>query len=229
MPIFHGGKEITSIFFGSDEISSVYYGSDLVFGGSKIIDLGEGTIFDVKSKYKNYSDLTVDNFFFQSATQAKINAYEESGQVDAFDGITKTYNASSGTLNMSIYARYGTTKNSEKVHAFLVVKPEKLISLGTATSFNVSSYSNFKKFTVDNFLIKKFGIADTSTGQEGKIGGVRDPHGFTITTDIVKMYNANRGIFTCYLFGEYLSSKTNPETWSSSLPSVAEVYLNPRV
>ncbi len=71
----------------------------------------------------------------------------------------------------------------------------KIINLGTGTSFNVSSYNGYQKFTNSNFFIipesiGNFSIADTQMG-----GGSANTT--SITLPISKSYNAQNGVLTC--------------------------------
>lgn len=92
---------------------------------------------------------------------------------------------------------------------FQTTGKQKIIDLGTNTTFNCTSITNYKNLTNDNFYIKSFyyynffgtdigGIyADRSNGKE--------------EYTIVKSYNASTGILTCYIkiYSNYTDSNGN--------------------
>lgn len=156
MPLYLGDKEISQIYLGDKELTSIYLGDKEIWGSGKIIALEEGTSWDIKSLYPNlYDSLTVDNFFFMGANTvgASISGkvYPSDYRVyDGFDGgLVKTYNSSTGIL--SAYSRCNNNKGNAKMA--IVIRPDKLIALGTAFSFSLTGYDNYQNFTNDNFLI----------------------------------------------------------------------------
>lgn len=72
----------------------------------------------------------------------------------------------------------------------------KPIDLGTATSFDVSSYPNYDSFTVDSFLINTFeqGSANASVS----IGTDQPEYGYS-SVSLVKSYDASTGVLTAYI------------------------------
>lgn len=67
----------------------------------------------------------------------------------------------------------------------------KVINLGNGTSFNVSNYSSYKNFTIDNFIVGIYsaGVTQTSHQEYNQSGRAS---GFMIS----KSYNASTGVLT---------------------------------
>lgn len=76
-----------------------------------------------------------------------------------------------------------------------------LIDLGTNTSFNVSSYEGYEKFTVDNFLIKT--LSNTEISKLGNMSGsataAQNYVTLTSTMKLIKQYDSSTGLLTCYI------------------------------
>ena len=68
-----------------------------------------------------------------------------------------------------------------------------VINLGTGTSFDVSSYSGYKNFTIDNFIA---GISSLPAHQTDH--SEQEDHTYSRVTglSIQKSYNANTGVLT---------------------------------
>lgn len=202
--IYDGNKEISAIYDGGKEVVSVFDGSKEVWSNNKIIDLGEGTTFNVANFYQKYRELTIDNFFFTSVSSlSKALWYRlddgERKDIGAITRVEKSYNSSTGVLTLRNYLKVIDGVSYNKVHAFLVVKPIKLSYLGEGTIFDVKGIKNYKKLTVNDFLIKE-------TTQCGKYNTYyANPDGYDvsasspITSTIVKTYDSENGILTCYL------------------------------
>lgn len=90
-------------------------------------------------------------------------------------GITTSANASAQVMANNISSITGT----------------KVINLGNGTSFNVSNYSGYKNFTIDNFIVGIYsaGVTQTSHQEYNQSGRAS---GFTIS----KSYNASTGVLT---------------------------------
>lgn len=49
MPVNYGTNDIGDIYYGTNKIGEVWYGTNLVYTSNKIIDLGNGQTFDIKT------------------------------------------------------------------------------------------------------------------------------------------------------------------------------------
>ncbi len=100
----------------------------------------------------------------------------------------------------------------------VLIERTEIIDLGTGTSFNVSSYSGYESFTIDNFL-----VVPTVTSQGKSLSGTdqNENHSGSATFSLNKSYNASTGILT-------VSSNVKVTiTWvgSSSANIPLKVYL----
>lgn len=203
MPIYYGTNQIDSIYYQGTQLDEVYFGDNLVYSSSKTVELGTNTSFNIKDLYPNlYSKLTADNFFALSAGTASgtngITMRESDTEREwaGFSGaLAKSYNANTGILSFYNYCSPG---NSMGARVVMVPKTDKLIDLGTSTSFNVSGRSGYQNFTADNFLIL------SSNGASG--GNSYYPQGYyysdsgSATVELRKSYNASTGVLSCYIY-----------------------------
>lgn len=94
-----------------------------------------------------------------------------------------------------MYITYVPTSGADAVTKKL---GSTIVDLGTGTSFNVSSYSNFRNFTADNFIIEAINDSGGSTTSHANnysgiaSGTVAAGYAFA------KNYNASSGILTAY-------------------------------
>lgn len=195
MPIYRGNSLIDELYRGSSVIDEVYRGSTLVYSRLKLIDLGLNTSWNIKNFSSNWANLTVDNFFIGASNTATLTG-DESGDVVVYrtSGLTKTY--SNGTLNMYITLTDGSASATSKVHAYLVENVNKLVSLGSGTSFDVSDRSDYSSLVDGNFLIKSLTGNDTGDG-------IRTPRNYSMSSGIERNYNSSTGIFTASLHGHF--------------------------
>ena len=214
--IYLNAKELVNLHAEDKEIQRVLLGDKIVWENIQVIDLGVGQTFDLSS-YPNYQSFTVDDFFFTETTQARLTGSQATGNVYTYSGFSKSYNSSTGILTIRNYAQSGSSYAYGNVHAYLVLKWDRMIYLGEGKTFNVTAYDGWENFTADNFLIQ--------STYGGNIGGIRDPGGWSATSEIVKNYNQANGVFTCYFEGVYLSSKSHSETWSHARQDNTKVYL----
>lgn len=110
-------------------------------GGSKLIDLGTGTSFNVSS-ISGYQNFTLDNFIiepisgFSGSAGWNSGPTEEEWYVSGTFGFSvsknKTYNNVTGILNANLSARsdsrhgLGYATGSIGVHAYLLLEPNKV-------------------------------------------------------------------------------------------------------
>lgn len=84
----------------------VYYVKDI----SKLISLGAGTSFNIRTLYPNlYQSLTVDNFAMITINNASDSARSSGSRVSASVTFTKSYNSSTGVFTFSCDASYTPT------------------------------------------------------------------------------------------------------------------------
>ena len=77
---------------------------------------------------------------------------------------------------------------------------KKVIDLGVGTSFNLSTYAGYEKFTADNFVIQGTSSAGTDYTYYSTVSnleGVAFPH--HPRAWINKSYNSATGVLSCYL------------------------------
>ena len=231
MPIYVSSNKIGELYFGGNQIGEAYYGNTLVYQNYKVLYLSSSTAtsWNIKSLYPAlYSKLSADNFFFTTANSISVNdtinvPSDGLNYQTITHGKVKTYDTSSGTLNMYHWLGENNPNGTVygKVRGVLVTKTSKLISLGTGTTFNVKAKSDkYASFTADNFLIKTWNPYNSNY----LIHGYRGIEGRWIAVDtktLVKSYNASTGQLTCY-FRDVGSTNIN-ESWDYQ--STCEVYL----
>lgn len=205
MPIKNGNNGIGEVRYGNNVIGEIYFGNNLVYSSNKVIDLGTNTTFNVSSVYPGYANLTADNFFLSVTGTVSMN--ESADKAFAADGFDKSYNASTGVLTMRTWVKsQNNVKTYGSVHAYLVTKPSKLISLGTKQSFDVTLKGNYRNFTANNFLIKSM-----SYYVDDYFGVVNSPGNYTISAKLYKKYNSTSGILTAYFYGQLTTQNGDRE------------------
>lgn len=230
MPVYLGDKEIEIGAFGDKELVNLYLGDKEIWGGGKVIDLGWGTSWDIKSLYpKLYNKLTADNFLLVAANTVSYWAsmkpsgtYQE--YTNCFDGIIKSYNASTGVLEFRTQGDGDTSGiRTNSVRVVLVVKLDKLTYLGYGTTFNVANVfpNDYKNMTVNNFALRTivhWNTSGTATyslcSRSGRVGD-----GYTTYSDdgqfgIVKSYDANTGVLRMY--GRSWGTSDPNDSWDRS-------------
>ena len=229
-------KELESCYYSdndrlSTEINKIYYGTQMIWEGIKVIDLGTNTSWNIKTLYPNlYRNLTVDNFFFMSANSVSANEMITMAETETqrkwggfTGGLYKAYSNSTGILNAYIY----TKSNTNSVRMVLVTKPEKLIYLGNGTSFDVTSYSNYRNFTANNFLIKS--ATDLQIGMYFYPQGYMYRDSGTGTTSITKSYNSNTGIVSSTINLVSVDTSGVYQWFNASTSGNIVLYLYPKV
>ena len=204
------------------------YGEELVWEkrASLYVDLGTHTFenYDITGDYADYSSLTKDNFFVVTMSNASgSSAVTTSGStvyLTLSGELVKSYNASTGKLTCYNKMAGNSTTGKGSVHVVIVSDPSKLVSLGSAQSFNVSSQKGYKDFTVDNFLIKN--VTKYSENHARTENGTWNCSG---TMKLAKSYNASKGLLTCYYYEQGSNNANNVDFVSKKLN--AEVYLMP--
>lgn len=242
MPIDKGTTEYSQIKKGTTNISEIYIGNTLKFSDFKVVSLGSGKSFNIANIYSGYANLTANNFFVLSASDATgsqaisvpakpgTSGRERYGGFNFNAKLIKSYNASTGVLTMynCVAKADGTEIGTANVTAGMVIKTGKLINLGTAQSFNLTSYSNYKKFTADNFLIlsaanvtagggsfyyQTYAYADSGTG----------------TSSITKSYNSSTGVLSAYIRMKSTDTSGVYGMFNGDNTGSVTVYLNPKV
>lgn len=219
----HNSKDLQGCYYGTTTIKEIYCGSSLVWKYNRVLYLGTSTSFNVKSSYPDiYASLSTNNFFFTTCdsityTDVLNNVGAETGYSRITQGRNKSY--SNGTLSFYNYLGGNGTAVNGKVKAVLVTKPSELRSLGTATSFNVSSISGYQNFNVNNFLIKNW--TPSSNYIYNQFRGYEGRWTATNTKSLVKAYNSSTGVLTCYI--RDVGSSNTGDSWDST--TACEVYL----
>jgi len=223
----YNGKELDSCFYEDDEIQRIMFGDRLVWENVKYIDLGTAQTFDIKNYTDNWANLTADNFFIVgNSNNAYISGSDNTNDyvIWILDGYTKSYNASTGILTYNVWIYNGRHERwgYGNVHAVLIEKPEKLISLGTGTYFNVKNNPKYQDFTYKNFLMLR---PNLTQGVGNQIAGVRAPINWNASAKVRASYS--NGIFTCDFYGEF-----NHQNYDSGTPRTDSkamiVYLYPK-
>ena len=232
----YNGKDLQLCYFEDQEISKITFGEFIVWEGQRVIDLGTGRSWDIKTLYPSlYSKLTANNFFFYSANSASITDSIRMRDTDTerqrrsfSGGIRKSYNPETGVLSAYLYA--GNTNNSYSygnVRMALVTRPEKLIYLGNGYSFNVKSRSEYQSFTSNNFLI--------SSATDVSWGAMFYPQGYTYddsgraTISVSKSYNASTGVLSGSINLSSVDTSGVYNWYNASSSGTIAVYLNPKV
>lgn len=123
----------------------------------------------------------------------------------------------------------GTTTTVEEALNELYAKSEsgKVIDLGTGTSFDVSSYSGYQNFTVNNFLIipsvSKSGSARGGGTEEGSYG-----HTLSTSTTLTPSYNASTGVYQvkCRLYAHaQFRNHSGDSTYDNTTDVSVHAYL----
>jgi len=182
--IYQGTNEINNIYQGNEEIQAVYVGNDEVWTNQSVIDLGTAQTFNVGSILSgkgitniDTTQLTVNNFFFgtiNSSSRTHRVGWVSGNHADYGDiwiNLEKSYNSSTSVLTFRGATHFGTYFDNwgvqyNSLHAYLVVKPSKLISLGSAQSYNCTDISGYQNLTADNFIFSTASQAYSRTGTE---------------------------------------------------------------
>ena len=80
---------------------------------------------------------------------------------------------------------------------------KNVVYLGNGTTFNVSSYEDYRKFTLNNFVASSFDTAIT----ERKNVGTAGPRG---SAQIIKSYDNTTGILTFKIRGTVIGDTQSP-------------------
>ena len=144
------------------------------------------TVVDI---YRNEGDISEEGDAFSSANMNDLEQriFDEFSEINSNISGIRTYVGEDGKIHFVDAGGADTALNFSTA--------PKIINLGTGTSFNVSSYNGYQKFTNSNFFIipesiGNFSIADTQMG-----GGSANTT--SITLPISKSYNAQNGVLTC--------------------------------
>jgi hypothetical protein len=223
--IYLNDNDLQELYVEDTEITKVYVGDRMVWGGNRIIQLGNGTSFDIASIYPNYRELTADNFFFVSSSPTSISGTSTATVHDSayycyitiWTGMYKTYNAQSGQLSWYQRNTYSDTYTAHSggdtrystasMGALLVTKPEKLVYLGLGTRFDIKSRfpNDYQNMTVNNFIARDWYYSNG--GQQGYISHSSAHYQGTwsgsATTSLIKSYNPSTGILTFYYNSAY--------------------------
>lgn len=98
----------------------------------------------------------------------------------------------------------------------------KVVSLGTGTSFNVSSYAGYQNFTSDNFIVEIVSLPSVIGASTGKAGYYPGTTGCTIT----KTYNNQSGILT---IGGLTQKATISDSYGTTVYATANQTVNVKV
>ena len=71
---------------------------------------------------------------------------------------------------------------------------KRVVGLGTGTSFNVTGYTGYQNFTVDNFFISTLNYANGLATTSMPTGDCN----WSTDIQFIKSYDASTGILTCY-------------------------------
>lgn len=207
MPLYWGTKEVDKVTLGDKEIKQIYWGDKEIWSNAKIVNLGSGTSWDIKSITSKYANLTVDNFYYLSMNDVSASnsiSVPPEGYLAITGWLNKTYDSTSGIFN-SYHFLNGSSLRSVQVTPVLVVDPSKLIDLGSAQTFDIKTrYPNkYSQFTENNFI-----IARNKTGREdlpnnpneylfNHYRGANGTWSVTCTHKLEKTYSQTTGILTC--------------------------------
>lgn len=100
-----------------------------------------------------------------------------------------------------------------------------MIDLGTGTSFDVSSYTGYQNFTIDNFFISDITTTSASFSKSGT--GWSSDHTETTSgsVSLTKIYDASTGILSCYTTVKCSHSGGNSHNGTASSTGTVNVYL----
>lgn len=211
-------KDLQGCYSGTTEIQKIMYGSNLVWENYKLVDLGTAQTFNIRNYTDNWANLTVDNFFMVGGSnRASINGVDNDDTiVYVTNGWEKSYSGGTLTFRIKIYDSEGRSAYAS-VHAVMVEKRDKLISLGSGKSFNVTGYANWQDFTYKNLLmLKPSGYANH---------GVRMPKTWSAYTEVQASYSS--GTFNCNFYYRYDHENTGSTTPRVQADSM-QVYLFPK-
>lgn len=214
--IYLNNKELDNLHIGETTIQRVLLGESLIWENNKIVNLGAGTTWNIRELYPNlYDRLTADNFYFLTfnsvSTSVVVNVQTGgSERLYIYGGVTKSYNPQTGILTFYPYLN----SSSATLTAVMVTKPEKLVSLGTGTSFNVRAKfpTNYMNLTADNFIVKSISHWNGGGATGLVCNEVRNYAGRFDANDrlsFTKSYNASTGVLTVYA-NDYGNTDSNP-------------------
>lgn len=224
------GKDLQDLYNGTINIKRVRWTNAngtpfFVWDNLIVYDLGTGQSFNVRNVYSNYSQLRKGNFFITTMDEATcssrvvVTTYMQ--YLNLKGNFYKSYNSSSGVLTAYNNAVGNLVSNRGDVHAYLVVNTDKLIDLGTAQSFNVKSYANYKKFTSNNFF-----IAEADDYEENRARTYEGTWTGSCTMKLYKSYNTSKGLLTCYYYETGSNNSGSTDFLSRKMD--VHVYLNPK-
>lgn len=211
-------KDLQGCYYGTTEMQKIMYGTNLVWENYRLVDLGTNTSFNIRNYTDNWANLTVDNFFMVgNSNRASINGVDND---DTIVYVTNDWNKSysNGTLTFRIKIYDSEGRNAYAgVHAVMVEKRDKLIYLGSNTSFTVTGYAGWQDFTYKNLLmLKPSGYAQN---------GVRTPKTWSAYTEVQAGYS--NGTFNCQFYYRYdhqNTGSTSPRVEADAM----QVYLFPK-
>lgn len=190
-----------------------------IWTGNKVIKLPAGKNVDVKPYLpKIYKYLTNANFFIIEGSRYLNASVKYTSTTLAYSSYQydQSYNSSTGVVTnyLDYHAgrtdRGGYSADETSIALAVCTKPEKLIYLGNR-SFDVKTlYPNdYQKFTNDNFLCRLPNFGDlTDAGRERRL---------TSKGSLVKSYDPNTGIITCYIYSIDAEDENNQRN--------ADIYL----
>lgn len=203
--IYLNNKELENLHIGEQEIQRVLLGESLIWENNRIVNLGSGKTWNIQNLFPSlYSRLTADNFFFLSfnnvSESVRVTVQEGgSDRLWIYGGLTKSYNPSTGVLNLYPYLN----SQSANLTAVMVTKPEKLTYVGTGTSFNVRNLfpNDYQNMTANNFLVKTLSHWNGGGANGIVCNEVRNYAGTFSANDLLsfsKSYNPSTGQLTIY-------------------------------
>lgn len=193
-----------------------------IWSNNKVIYLGEGTTFDIRSIYKKWNELTIDNFFFSTiSTMTGSSSVTWPGYdtyLELSVNMPRSYENGILTFSPAVENGHGTPK------VFLVTDVSKLIDLDEGMTFNVSDIQGYERFTEDNFLVPityyptSFLIFRHSRTYPGTYYA-------TGTYSFIKSYNAETGQLT---FKSHQDCRSDQEQEREISDNDLHVYINPK-
>lgn len=101
----------------------------------------------------------------------------------------------------------------------------QIIRLGSNTSYNVSGYSGYNRFTKDNFLVDfvSLAFAKCSDNDNRGVGGTTEARGCTLS----KTYNQSTGIFSLSGASQTVYGANGDGSWQTYQNVNFVVYLVP--
>ena len=154
------------------------------------IAVKDSTIVELQKQLTQKND-TITNLQTQLKTaQDKFNNLQTN-----YDNLNTEYTHFKSTIATAItnkgISTSGTASAQVMANNINSITGTKVINLGNGTSFNVSNYSGYKNFTIDNFIVGIYsaGVTQTANQEYNQSGRAS---GFILT----KSYNASNGVLT---------------------------------